>query len=340
MLCVRLINIMRDFPFARQLPGDFTNTYGVNFVWNDEGQGEEYLVCYDELKSSIETTVPRERRLLFIGEPPCITRYPAEYLNLFGTVVCAYDLPKFHGRHIRTHSSLWWFYGMNPKDVRNSPVLHWDELAVMAVPNKTGEISTVCGNKSWCMMHKRRRTLTETLAQHFGDRLAVFGPGYRPVPDKKDAIDPYRYHIAVENNSEPGFWTEKLADAFLGYALPIYVGGADVEHDFPEGSLLRIDPFRPTKAIEMIEKALHENLWEQRLPLICAAREKILREHNLFFCVQNIIKTMPTLEVLPPLTSSETLPDFNSIRHAYHFREHLNHQAFKYLPIRKPLFPL
>lgn len=335
---IRLVNIIQNFPFSRQLPQDFEGKFDLRFVWNEE-EGD-YLVCYDELKASIETTVPRERRLLFIGEPPCITRYPAEYLNLFGTVVCSYDLPKFTGRHVKTHSSLWWFYGMNPKDLANSPVLDWEQLVAMGVSEKSGEISTVCGNKSWCMMHKRRREFTETLARHFGTRLAVFGPGYRPVPDKKDAIDPYRYHIAVENNDEPGFWTEKLADAFLGYALPLYVGGAGVENDFPEGSFIRIDAFRPAEAVKIIEKTLQEHEWEKRLPQICEARDKILREHNLFFRVQTLLEYMPSLSELPALATPEILPDFNVIRHVYHFREHLNHQAFKYLPIRRPLFPL
>lgn len=62
----------------------------------EEG-GEDHLVCYDELPGAMETRIPPEHRILFIGEPPCITRYPEEYLRMFGTVVCPYDLPKYRG---------------------------------------------------------------------------------------------------------------------------------------------------------------------------------------------------------------------------------------------------
>jgi len=38
--------------------------------------------------------------------------------------------------------------------------------------------------------------------------------------DKAAALDPYQYHIAIENHVFTHHMTEKLPDAFLGYTLP------------------------------------------------------------------------------------------------------------------------
>lgn len=351
---VRIVSQSVRVPYARQLPASFCQDYGYAFLFGfgpdapgapagilppppgEEG-GEDYLVCYDELQWPLETRIPREHRILFIGEPPCITRYPAEYLQMFGTVVCPYELPKYRGRQVKSHASLWWFYGIDMADPERKRFLTWEELAAAPEPVKTGELSTVCGNKSWCRMHRRRRDFVRGMQRRLGTRMTSFGPGFAPAPDKKDAIDPYKYHIVVENNDERGFWTEKLADAFLGWSFPFYFGGADVEKDFPAGSLQRIDVDRPRRAVAVMEDCMRRGLWEERLPLIREARNRILREHNFFYRIRALIDGLPPAA---PLPAPERLPSFNEIRLPYHFREHLNHQAFRHLPIKKPLFPL
>ena len=50
------------------------------------------------------------------------------------------------------------------------------------------------------------------------------GFGFNPITNKKNAIDPYLYSIAIENSSYRHYWTEKISDVFLGYSAPIYYG--------------------------------------------------------------------------------------------------------------------
>lgn len=335
---IRIINIIPEFPYQRQLPAKFSEERGCRFFFGPGDEEYDYLVCYDKLKIPLQTSVPRERRILLIGEPRCITRYPASYLNLFGVVVCPYDLPKYQGIQLHTSPALWWFYGFNPKDYAGSPIWSFDEIAAQPVPAKTGLLSTVCSNKSYCMRHGRRRAFVIRLQQYFQERMTSFGPGFQPAPDKKEAIDPYKYHIVIENNDDPKFWTEKLADAFLGYSFPFYIGGDNVEQDFPEGSFLRLDIRQFKKSVRIIEDAMRRDLWEQRLDRIIAAREKILHEYNTFKRILNIVGIMPGPDVVPGLPEVERLPVFNETRQPYHFREHLNHMAIKHLPLTGPIF--
>jgi len=53
---------------------------------------------------------------------------------------------------------------------------------------------------------------------------------YQPAwhDDAVARLAPYRFAIAAENAAEPGYVTEKLVNAFLARAVPIYVGPPDV----------------------------------------------------------------------------------------------------------------
>ena len=51
---------------------------------------------------------------------------------------------------------------------------------------------------------------------HFKDKIDFFGFGIKDLKNKKDAIDPYLFSIAIENSKHDNYWTEKIADVFLG----------------------------------------------------------------------------------------------------------------------------
>ena len=56
----------------------------------------------------------------------------------------------------------------------------------------------------------------------------------------------------MENAVIPDYWTEKIADCFLAWTLPIYYGCPNLEDYFPEKSFIRIDIEKPEEAIDSI----------------------------------------------------------------------------------------
>ena len=49
------------------------------------------------------------------------------------------------------------------------------------------------------------------------------------IPDKWDAIAPYKYHIVFDNLlSNRTHWSEKLADSFLGFSLLLFIMDAPI----------------------------------------------------------------------------------------------------------------
>ena len=101
------------------------------------------------------------------------------------------------------------------------------------------------------------------------------------------------------------FWTEKLSDAWLGYAFPLYLGACNVPAFFPEGG---IPASRHDEAnICTIRNLLDSDDWERRLPALRRCRKKTLVTNNLFARLDRLIKEsdeqprcVPSLEQAVP----------------------------------------
>lgn len=63
-----------------------------------------------------------------------------------------------------------------------------------------------------------------------------------PVPNKIEFMKPYKFCIAYENSSYPGYVTEKIMDCFYAGCIPIYWGSPSVYRDFNHKRILnRLD---------------------------------------------------------------------------------------------------
>jgi alpha(1,3/1,4) fucosyltransferase len=67
--------------------------------------------------------------------------------------------------------------------------------------------------------------------------------GYRVV-DKIAFLKSYKFTIAFENESYPGYTTEKLADALQGTAVPLYWGNPLANRDFNPEAFISAHDFR------------------------------------------------------------------------------------------------
>ncbi|HTQ25652.1 MAG TPA: glycosyltransferase family 10 [Bryobacteraceae bacterium] len=112
--------------------------------------------------------------------------------------------------------------------------------------------------------------------------MEVFGRGVRYIEDKWDALARYRYSIAIENSNSPDYWTEKIADCFLSWTLPLYDGCPNIEHYFPADSLIRIDANDHFATLARIDELLRRDEWEGRLPALQEARHRVLETHQMF----------------------------------------------------------
>ena len=85
-------------------------------------------------------------------------------------------------------------------------------------------------------------------------------------------------------------WTEKIADCFLSYTIPVYYGCTNLSSYFPEKSFVQIELINYQEGSQVIDKKLEEDIWEDRLNALNEARELVLNKYQLFPFVSDLIE--------------------------------------------------
>jgi len=106
--------------------------------------------------------------------------------------------------------------------------------------------------------------------------------GELPYHNKDDGILPYKYTFNCENNSIPNYLTEKLIDGILGECLTFYSGCPNVKEYIDERAYVYLELCNFQKDYELIQRAMDEDWYTQRLPYIKKAKKKILEEMQFF----------------------------------------------------------
>lgn len=191
---------------------------------------------------------------LFInGEPPAKKRYPRAFYNQYHHVLDSHPNTG-HPRTILYTPCVGWHVGLDT--FNNRYAFGYDFLKTLQPPAKQNRISVVCSNVVKTAGQRQRLAFLNALKQRLGDQVVHFGRGFTPVSDKMEVIGPYRYNLVLENSVSPHYWTEKLADAYLGWAFPVYSGCPNLSEYFPPDSFLPIDIRDQDAAIRTIENLL------------------------------------------------------------------------------------
>lgn len=271
---------------SRQLPGNNSQWANCRFTFDNDATDYDWLVVYHDLPreamslSTEKLQCPREKTILITTEPSSITVYGSDYLRQYGLIITSQEPWAIkHPNIIFTQPGLIWLYGLPHQ---NGRVITYDDMKNSPPPVKSKTISTVCSIRQGRLtLHYKRFHYTQKLKNYIPD-LDIFGHGVNPMNDKAEALDPYKYHIAIENHVFKHHMTEKLPDAFLGYTLPFYHGCPNAADYFPPESFIPIDFNDFDRTLAIIKSTLANNEYEDRLPYIKEARRLVLEKYNLF----------------------------------------------------------
>jgi Glycosyltransferase family 10 (fucosyltransferase) C-term len=279
--------------WVRFLPGENPVLGGCHFLFDRNERNYDWLVVYDDMPSvggerftlwKEELACSPANTLLITTEPSTIKVYGSGFLRQFNHVLTSQEPWAIrHPGAIFSQTGLIWFYGGETHHA------NYDYIAGHSPDVKQRDISTVCSSKRQRhTLHHARFEFTRKFKDVYPD-LDVFGHGVRFIADKSDALDPYRYHIAIENHVYKHHWTEKLADSFLGLTLPFYHGCPNVGDYFPEESFIPVNIHRFEEASERIKQAIKDREFEKRLPALREARRLVLEEYSTFPLLARLI---------------------------------------------------
>ena len=299
----QFVTIHSDWPWLRQTEDGCGSMGRVQFALASQPAEDlpastpttTWLVVFDEAPVGFYTTTPRERRILFVTEPPEIKKYPRSYLGQFGTVVAPFDFRGVERRSMVVgNPCLNWHYGVSRADGKYvSTFGRLDDFRHMPVPQKTGLVSVVCSSKTATVAQRARIALVAMLRERLGDALHVYGRGFNPVDDKMSAIAPYKYHLVLENNLLPHFWTEKLADAWLGWSLPLYLGAPNLGEVCPAAGFVPLPGGAPEACVQAVVQTLEAQLWEARQAELALCRTWVMETTNVFATAAHMIECSP-----------------------------------------------
>jgi hypothetical protein len=272
-----------------------TPTWGnCDFVFDRHCRDYDWLVVYDDLPSLAgerhplwveELACPPEHTLLMLTEPSVVKTYGRSYLNQFRWILSTHEswATGPHRGRIFEQPALYWFYATS------SPRGDYDTIAAHIPLNKSADLSTVCSSKRHGhTLHRKRYDFTQALKARL-PCMEIYGHGVRPLVDKADALDHFRYHLAIENYYGPHHWTEKLADAFLGACMPVYYGCPNAEDYFPAESFLRISLDDVDATAETMQRAIRDRLWEKNLDAILESRRRVLEQYGTIATVVRLV---------------------------------------------------
>ncbi len=203
-----------QFAHGTSLGSGDLKIYPKNFVWNRNIKdiGPYVFITESGFNSPLLDIIPVNRRIAFLIEP--VTINPAGYTYV------KVHADKF--AYILSHDRVF------NKGIPNATYYPfggcWIEPGDRKVHAKTKLISIIASDKRQTVGHRLRHEIID----RFPGKIDVFGRGYKPIPNKIEALRDYCYSIVIENERSSGWFTEKLIDCLQTGTIPLYYGAPDM----------------------------------------------------------------------------------------------------------------
>lgn len=282
-------NLKKQTPESSMQWGDFTFA-------ESEVEEYDYLVVLDYPRRDFSAKVNKENIIHISLEPPNeISKYRQYGNKKSSLIINQLDIKK---NNMLSHGALPWHVNKSYDFLMNCKV---GDLT------KEDKIVWITSNQRSSKGHNVRMDFLDSIKDlPFVD---LYGRGIKPIDDKWDAMSTSKYAIAYENFKSDHYWTEKIMDCYLSFAMPLYYGCNSIGDFFPKDSFIQIDPNDKHSHL-LLKEIVNSNKWEENLEGIKQARELILNKYQLFpFLVEKI----SALEAAKK-------PGANNTKEVFHFK--------------------
>jgi hypothetical protein len=270
------INVVGDiYPNLWQRQKTSLDTDNYEFHYKEHVKRASWVVHIGNAGKNLRPIAGSKNVFMFV-EPPEIYLYKKDQLTLFD-IVAGPRFPQYSKlpNYVFSQVALPWSIGVSHKiRERNIPVKIMHKLLgkLVNLPSRPPKInfdvnellnyplpkeqflSVITSNKIYTPMQKTRLEFIEFLVARQKIPVEVFGIGFKSISDKFEILSKSSHHLALENSSHEGYWTEKLADSILSLNRTYYAGDPSIQEYFPEDVVLPIDLSNFENAASNIEK--------------------------------------------------------------------------------------
>ena len=226
--------------------------------------------------SSLASKLNPKKRIFVAGEPSAYMGFTPEKIKNFGEF--------YQGALLTWHKELKIFPQTKPFSMGCS----WVSWRTAPNEKKFG-IGAIFSNKSYPALqgYRIRKQLMDlegkikipNMIYHSGGSWNGIKFQY-PCSTKKESLD-FMFHLAIENCSEEGYFSEKIVDCFVAYSIPLYYGDPKIGDVFDKNGIIKLDT---KNAISQIN-SLTPELYTSKIP---ATLENFKRSSSYWDLVGNI----------------------------------------------------
>ena len=272
---------------ARQTPSGTGRWKNVQIVYPPTSS--TYAICQDGIQSILTASALGFTRdyTVYIKRESDLALAPFENIE-------KYCIASYQGSG-KFCPSVWWLG------------LTWDELIALEPPPKLKKLSTIVSSLENMPLHKKRLDFIRGLSERTnidvygkGHRLDAFSGKYKGEVHgakfsrcKAEALSAYKYSIAIENNTDLGYFTEKLCDCLLMFCIPLYYGAPDINMYFPADSIISLKSLEGLHLEKLCEELDCDSLHRRvNLSSLKYARELILFKYNMINVVARLVEAL------------------------------------------------
>jgi hypothetical protein len=271
---------------SEQLCKEWSNMCESNFTWQHiQMTWEEPFDYYVVINSTNEYHDPT-KTIVFQMEPWVHDMSKPWGVKTWGKWAKPTGYLHFHDREKYVNNVFWQL---------EQTYSQWMDMKI----EKTKGLSTICSSKYFDEGHILRIDLLKQVDQQI--EIDVYNQDNHhqfkqwkgqvtPYVDKSKGMLPYRYYVMMENNFEHNFITEKLWEPILCETLCFYYGCPNVEDHIDPMAYVLLDKDIHS-SVALIQQAMQEDWYTQRLPYIRKAKMDLLYRMSFFPTLHSIIQT-------------------------------------------------
>ncbi|RKZ53127.1 MAG: hypothetical protein DRR16_00660 [Candidatus Parabeggiatoa sp. nov. 3] len=295
----KLVRIVKDWDWPdlkRQTPNQSSIWDDITFTIEPVDECD-YVIVLNGVNETTTVKCPPKHIWSINQEPPVEFRKPWHLNPPYSFRTFTTDAKRSGSQYVQSQPALPWHVNRD-----------YDFLIDFKVPEKNRQLSWITSSLRFIEGHRARMRFLDNIRGKLEfDLIATYEyhlrqpeasrdkikaeqakSGFICVEEKWDGLVPYQYVLAIENFSNEFYWSEKLADCFLAWCMPIYYGCTRITDYFPAEALIQIDINAPD-VVEQIKSAVSSNAWQRNLDAIAYARELILNRYQFFpFVAQQI----------------------------------------------------
>lgn len=296
---------------SEQLCKEWSNMCERDFVWKNieitwlDSKDVDYYVIINKPLNESDFYIP-ERTLVFPMEPTVFDETKHWGTKTWGKWANPDPSVFFHVHdHARYLNNVQWLF--------RYPLSRLQDDSAFDPSDKLNRVSCVSSRKMFDEGHNIRNNLLKYIDDHYLDDkpvtknptdalqsfINVFGSNnhfnYRAYVGKLPednifyGIKPYKYYFMCENNSEHNYATEKIWEPILCETLCFYWGCPNLSDYIDPRAFVQLDTNDAAESMRIMEQAIREDWWSQRIQHIRAAKHKIINELAFFPTLRSLI---------------------------------------------------